>query len=111
MKEERTLLAEFESHERKERDCFNILSKAVRDSHEQERAQAEKTKYWSVIGSIIGTCIGILGTTINNRMRMRELRDLVAKSSSGERLNDITDNLGKSLDSHEDRLKELVTQV
>ena len=39
----------------------------VRDSHEKERAQAEKTKYWSIIGSIIGTCIGIVGTTIINR--------------------------------------------
>ena len=50
------------------------LSNAVRNSHEKERAQAEKTKYWSVLGSVIGACIGIIGTTINNRMRMRELR-------------------------------------
>ena len=52
------------------------LSNAVRNSHEKERAQAEKTKYWSVIGSVIGACIGIIGTTINNRMRMRELRSI-----------------------------------
>ena len=31
----------------------------------------------SVLGSVIGTCLGILGTTINNRLRMRELRNLV----------------------------------
>ena len=36
-------------------------------SHEKERAQAEKTKYWLVLGSILGACIGIVGTTINNR--------------------------------------------
>ena len=36
-------------------------------AHEKERAQAEKTKYWSILGSILGTCIGIIGTTINNR--------------------------------------------
>ena len=111
MKEERSLLGEFQNHERRERDCFSILSKAVRDSHEQERAQAEKTKYWSVLGSILGTCLGILGTTINNRLRMRELRDLVSRSASGERLLDVTDELSHNLQTHEDRLKELVTHI
>ena len=67
MKEERTHLEEFKFYEKAEREFFSALSNAVRDSHEKERAQAEKTKYWSVLGSIIGTCLGILGTTINNR--------------------------------------------
>ena len=79
-------MTDFQQHERQERECFAKLSNAVRDSHEKERAQAEKTKYWSVLGSIIGTCLGILGTTINNRMRMRELRELVSRSASGEGL-------------------------
>ena len=52
---------EFQEHEKRERECFSLLSSAVRDSHESERAQAEKTKYWSVLGSVIGTCLGILG--------------------------------------------------
>ena len=67
LKEERNLQEEFKFHEKSERECFSSLSNAVRDSHEKERAQAEKTKYWSVLGSILGTCLGILGTTINNR--------------------------------------------
>ena len=100
LKEERELLLNFQQTERRERECFSKvcatmngfitafgsgpnrsmnsmsfqLSNAVRNSHEKERAQAEKTKYWSVLGSVIGACIGIIGTTINNRMRMRELR-------------------------------------
>lgn len=53
LKEERAMVAEFQHHERKERECFAMLSNAVRDSHEKERAQAEKTKYWSVLGSVI----------------------------------------------------------
>ena len=67
LKEEKLKLAEFTQLEKKERECFSALSNALRDSHEQERAQAEKTKYWSVLGSILGTVLGILGTTINNR--------------------------------------------
>ena len=53
LKEEKSLLSEFERLEKRERECFSLLSAAVRDSHEKERAQAEKTKYWSVLGSII----------------------------------------------------------
>ncbi len=82
LKEEQRLMQEFRALEKREREKFALLSGAVRDSHEKERAQAEKTKYWSVIGSVVGTCIGILGTTVNNRMRMRELRELVTRSTA-----------------------------
>ena len=67
LKEERDLLSSFQVLERQERESFSQLSNSVRNSHEKERAQAEKTKYWSVIGSVIGATIGIIGTTINNR--------------------------------------------
>jgi len=50
-----------EELENKERQQFMLLSTALRDSHEKESAQAEKTKYWSVAGSVLGACIGILG--------------------------------------------------
>jgi hypothetical protein len=68
-------------------------------------------RYWSVIGSVVGTFLGVLGTTINNRLRMRELRDLVSRSASGERLTEVADELEKDLARHEDRLKELVNQI
>ncbi|KAL5014213.1 hypothetical protein ScPMuIL_008483 [Solemya velum] len=64
-----------------ERETFSALSSAVRDSHEKERARAERTKYWSIIGSIIGAAIGITGTTINNYLRMKELRSIVSTSA------------------------------
>jgi len=83
----------------------------VRDSHEKERAQAEKTKYWSVLGSIIGTCIGILGTTINNRMRMNELRRLVSQNSSVEEIQAIGSDLKEDFSGHRDSLHKLVLEV
>ena len=51
-------MSDFERLEKRERECFSLLSAAVRDSHEKERAQAEKTKYWSVLGSIIVSSVG-----------------------------------------------------
>ena len=49
LKEERFLTERLSSLEKGERMRFAELSNAVRDSHEKERAQAEKTKYWSVV--------------------------------------------------------------
>lgn len=81
IKEEFSLVSDIQRLERLEREKFSKLSRAVRDSHEKERAQAEKTKYWSVLGSVIGTCLGVFGTTVNNRLRMRELRQIVTDST------------------------------
>lgn len=111
LKEEKTHLEEFKFFEKAERECFSALSNAVRDSHEKERAQAEKTKYWSVLGSIIGTCLGILGTTINNRLRMKELRRLVQQNSAVEEIQEVGAELSSSLDSHEKELSSLTVQV
>lgn len=56
--EEKKLKGEYEDLEAVERDQFAILSGAVRDSHEKERARVERTKHWSVIGSISGAALG-----------------------------------------------------
>uniref|UniRef100_T1HAC4 Uncharacterized protein n=2 Tax=Rhodnius prolixus TaxID=13249 RepID=T1HAC4_RHOPR len=81
LKNERKLMADFVQLEREERDSFNMLSSYVKESHEKERAQADRTKYWSIIASIFGTFIGIAGTSINNEFKMRELRKLVKESA------------------------------
>jgi len=111
LKEERNLQEEFKFHEKSEREYFSSLSNSVRDSHESERAQAEKTKYWSVLGSIIGTCIGVFFTTINNRMRMNELRRLVSQNSSVEEIQAIGSELKEDFSSHRESLHTLVSEV
>merc|ERR1719481_1849033 len=111
LKEEKQLQEEFKQFEKTERECFSSLSNAVRDSHEKERSQAEKTKYWSVLGSILGTCLGILGTTINNRMRMNELRRLVSQNSSVEEIRGIGSELKEDFSSHRSNLQTLVNEI
>lgn len=108
LKEEINLTEDFKFFEKAERENFSLLSSSVRDSHEKERAQAEKTKYWSLIASVIGTCIGILGATINNRLRAQDADERVASVSQPEQLRgrdpgywrEVEGRLRRSPDSH-----------
>uniref|UniRef100_A0A7I5EBP7 Coiled-coil domain-containing protein 51 n=1 Tax=Haemonchus contortus TaxID=6289 RepID=A0A7I5EBP7_HAECO len=90
IKKERILLEEFEGLENAEREAFHQLSNRVRASHEREREQTEKTKWWSVSASLIGATLGIIGATISNEVRMRRLREMLpiggAKMSEMSRL-------------------------
>lgn len=81
IKEEKDVLEKLTVMEENEKRLFALLSSALRESHEKERARAERMKYWGIMGSIIGAVIGILGTTINNYLRMKELRRLVTASA------------------------------
>lgn len=81
IKEETAVADDVKTLEEQVRSNFSLLSSALRDSHEKERAQAERTKYWSIIGSVVGAVIGIIGTTINNYRRMKELRSIVQTST------------------------------
>lgn len=111
LKDEKLLQDEFKMLEKFEREYFSGLSNAVRDSHEKERAQAEKTKYWSVLGSILGTCIGIFGTTINNRMRMNELRRLVSQNNTVEEIRAIGTELREDFSSHKESLEDVIEKA
>ncbi|KAI9556121.1 hypothetical protein GHT06_018694 [Daphnia sinensis] len=97
MKEEKYLKEEVQQLEKEERENFAILSNNLRDSHEKERAQAEKTKYWSIIGSVLGTIVGVFGTTVNNRLKMKELRDLVESTTKNNQLLTDTEELSKQI--------------
>uniref|UniRef100_A0A0K0D5X8 Coiled-coil domain-containing protein 51 n=1 Tax=Angiostrongylus cantonensis TaxID=6313 RepID=A0A0K0D5X8_ANGCA len=77
IKKERILLEDFEGLETAEREAFYQLSNRVRASHEREREQAEKTKWWSVSASLIGALIGVAGASLGNELRMRRLREML----------------------------------
>ena len=75
-KEELSLLHNSQGLERNERSSFKLLSVAVRDSHEKERSQGEKTKYYSLIFSLVGVCVGGLISVFTNERRMRKMRQV-----------------------------------
>lgn len=90
---------EHESLEALERDQFALLSGAVRNSHERERLRAERTKHWSVIGSIGGAALGILGSTVVNYIRLKQIKNSIKETGTAliEKTDEITD-LVKSQD-------------
>lgn len=55
----------------------------MRESHEKERTRAERTKNWSVIGSVLGALIGVMGSTYINRVRLQELKTLLLEAQKG----------------------------
>ncbi|XP_017294421.1 mitochondrial potassium channel [Kryptolebias marmoratus] len=83
LQEERRLRTAYENSESSEREKFSSFSAAVRESHEKERTRAERTKNWSVIGSVLGALIGVMGSTYINRVRLQELKNLLLEAQKG----------------------------
>ncbi|XP_069568770.1 mitochondrial potassium channel isoform X2 [Brachyistius frenatus] len=83
LQEERRLRTAYENAEGSEREKFALFSAAVRGSHEKERTRAERTKNWSVIGSVLGALIGVMGSTYVNRVRLQELKSLLLEAQKG----------------------------
>lgn len=83
LQEEKRLRVAYEHAEDSEREKFSLFSAAVRESHEKERARAERTKNWSLIGSVLGALIGVAGSTYVNRVRLQELKALLLEAQKG----------------------------
>ncbi|KAH0630345.1 hypothetical protein JD844_013286 [Phrynosoma platyrhinos] len=83
LQEEKRYRTTYLTAEESEREAFSLFSAAVRESHEKERTRAEKTKNWSIIGSVLGAIIGVLGSTYVNRVRLQELKALVFEAQKG----------------------------
>ncbi|KAL0977943.1 hypothetical protein UPYG_G00163600 [Umbra pygmaea] len=83
LQEERRLRTAYENAEEAEREKFALFSAGVRESHEKERTRAERTKNWSVIGSVLGALIGVMGSTYINRVRLQELKTLLLEAQKG----------------------------
>ncbi|XP_070193561.1 mitochondrial potassium channel-like [Littorina saxatilis] len=112
IREENDVVSAIRNLEKTERESFAVLSSALRDSHEKERARAEKTKYWSIIGSIIGAIIGITGTTINNYVKMKELRNLVSTAgANSEELRNLSIQLCESVSAQSKKMDGLLVDL
>ncbi|XP_053525168.1 mitochondrial potassium channel [Artibeus jamaicensis] len=83
LQEEKRIRAAYLRAEDAEREQFSLFSAAVRESHEKERARAERTKNWSLIGSVLGALIGVAGSTYVNRVRLQELKVLLLEAQKG----------------------------
>ncbi|XP_037107868.1 mitochondrial potassium channel [Syngnathus acus] len=83
LRDERRLRAAHGHAEAAEREAFATFSAAVRESHEKERTRAERTKNWSLIGSVLGALIGVMGSTYVNRVRLQELKSLLLEAQKG----------------------------
>ncbi len=70
--EEQTLHESLEACQGAERECFEGLSDAIVESHEKERAQSDRMKYYSRLGSLIGAIFGFLGSNLFLRRDIRE---------------------------------------
>lgn len=100
LKQENSIIEQVNYSEKEERDSFILLSTTLKDSHDRERIQAERTKYISIVGSILGTVIGIIGSTVINAWKMNEFKRMVLDAK--------VDTLN-SLNS--DEMKKLLLQV
>ncbi|XP_033105580.1 mitochondrial potassium channel-like [Anneissia japonica] len=60
----------------KEREALDAFSAAFRETKEKQQTQEDRVKYWSLMFSLIGTCIGVIGTSIVNWRWRRELKKI-----------------------------------
>lgn len=100
LKQENYIIDQVNNSEKEERDSFILLSTTLKDSHDRERIQAERTKYVSIVGSILGTVIGIIGSTVINAWKMNEFKRMVLEAK-----------VDPSITSKNDQIKHLLSQV
>ncbi|CAI5687267.1 unnamed protein product [Oreochromis niloticus] len=112
LQEERRLRTAYENAEGSEREKFALFSAAVRGSHEKERTRAERTKNWSIIGSVLGALIGVMGSTYVNRVRLQELKNLLLEAQKGpESLQEALKVQAGNHRSQQDELRTLIDSL
>uniref|UniRef100_A0A8C6MA42 Coiled-coil domain containing 51 n=1 Tax=Nothobranchius furzeri TaxID=105023 RepID=A0A8C6MA42_NOTFU len=100
------------SRQSSEREKFSLFSAAVRESHEKERTRAERTKNWSIIGSVLGALIGVMGSTYINRVRLQELKNLLLEAQKGpESLQEALKVQAGNHRSQQDELRGLIDSL
>lgn len=89
-----------------------MFSAGVRESHEKERTRAERTKNWSIIGSVLGALIGVMGSTYINRVRLQELKSLLLEAQKGpESLQEALRVQAGNHRSQQDELRTLIDSL
>ncbi|XP_041810399.1 mitochondrial potassium channel isoform X2 [Chelmon rostratus] len=112
LQEERRLRTAYENAEGSEREKFALFSACVRESHEKERTRAERTKNWSIIGSVLGALIGVMGSTYINRVRLLELKSLLLEAQKGpESLQEALKVQAGNHRSQQDELRTLIDSL
>ncbi|XP_034541143.1 mitochondrial potassium channel [Notolabrus celidotus] len=112
LQEERRFRTAYENAEGSEREKFALFSAGVRESHEKERTRAERTKNWSVIGSVLGALIGVMGSTYINRVRLQELKSLLLEAQKGpESLQEALKVQAGNHRSQQDELRTLIDSL
>ncbi|KAE8298884.1 Coiled-coil domain-containing protein 51 [Larimichthys crocea] len=112
LQEERRLRTAYENAEGSEREKFALFSAGVRESHEKERTRAERTKNWSIIGSVLGALIGVMGSTYVNRVRLQELKSLLLAAQKGpESLQEALRVQAGNHRSQQDELRTLIDNL
>ncbi|XP_018518804.1 mitochondrial potassium channel [Lates calcarifer] len=112
LQEERRLRTAYENAEGSEREKFALFSAGVRESHEKERTRAERTKNWSIIGSVLGALIGVMGSTYVNRVRLQELKSLLLEAQKGpESLQEALRVQAGNHRSQQDELRTLIDSL
>ncbi|CAJ1051976.1 mitochondrial potassium channel [Xyrichtys novacula] len=112
LQEERRLRTAYENAEGSEREKFALFSAGVRESHEKERSRAERTKNWSIIGSVLGALIGVMGSTYINRVRLQELKSLLLEAQKGpESLQEALKVQAGNHRSQQDELRTLIDSL
>nr|CAD2178040.1 unnamed protein product [Meloidogyne enterolobii] len=108
IKKEREMMNIYEELETREREAFNVLSNKVRVSHEREREREERTKYWSLIGSLFGALLGILGTTIATELRMKHIREMIP---SGQEIKPLLDEMVQMVRGSQGQVSEFLENL
>lgn len=72
LREEENAHLKLESCREGEKQCFEDLSNAILESHEKERAQSQRMKYYSTVGSVLGAVFGFLGSNLFLRREVRK---------------------------------------
>ncbi|KAI6180815.1 hypothetical protein M3Y98_00761900 [Aphelenchoides besseyi] len=108
IKQEQKLMDEFEQFEDREREAFHQLSNKVRVSHEKEREREERTKYWSITASLVGAILGIIGATISNEIRMRNIRAMIPQSQD---VRDVFNEIAQIMHKEQTQITEFIGEM